>query len=113
LQATNDFQLKQMMDILHIKFSKRSIDIMCLEVKDPEIAGKEARQEVVLRQGIETTLAKKIVQLIKDAKLKVQTSIQGDKVRVTGKKRDDLQTVISFLREAKLDMPLQFNNFRD
>jgi cyclic-di-GMP-binding protein len=98
---------------LHTKLSKRNIDIMCLEVKDPQIAGKEARQEVVLRQGIDTPLAKKIVQLIKDEKLKVQASIQGDKVRVTGKKRDDLQTVISFLREANLSMPLQFNNFRD
>ena len=91
----------------------RKIDLRCLEVKDPEKANMRARQEVILKQGLEPLFAKKIVKMIKDAKLKVQSQIQGDQVRVTGKKRDDLQSVMAFLREADLELPLQFNNFRD
>jgi hypothetical protein len=82
-------------------------------VKDPEKANMRARQQVVLKQGLDQALAKKIIKLIKDAKLKVQTQVQGEQVRVTGKKRDDLQGVMAMLRAADLDLPLQFNNFRD
>jgi len=113
LYSTSEFQLQQMLDILHNKMVKRGVDIDCLNTGDAQTVGKEARQTVTIRQGIDTELARKIVKMIKDAKLKVQASIQGDKVRVTGKKRDDLQEVIGLLRGTKVDMPLQFNNFRD
>ncbi len=113
LTADADFQLAQMVEMLKTKMVKRGIDVKCLEVKDHYGSGKQVKQEVVVRQGLEKDLAKKIVKMIKVAKLKVQAAIQGDQVRVTGKKRDDLQTVIAFLREADLDMPLQYNNFRD
>jgi len=113
LISTSDFQLKQMLDMLQTKLAKRGIDIACMEIKEPEMTGQQARQLTTLRQGIESDLAKKVVKIIKEKKLKVQAAIQGDKVRVTGKKRDDLQQVMSVLREAKLDMPLQYNNFRD
>ncbi len=113
LEAQADFQLKQMMDILTQKLARRGIDVGCMKAEDPEIALNKARQKVVLRHGIESELARKIVKLVKDAKLKVQSQIQGDQVRVTGKKRDDLQEVIALLRTAKLGLPLQFTNFRD
>jgi len=113
MQAEAEFQLKQMLDILQTKLNARGVDIACLEVDKPEIAGKQAKQKVTLRQGLDAPLAKEIVKLIKDGKLKVQAAIQGEKVRVSGKKRDDLQQVIALLREAKLDLPLQFDNFRD
>ena len=113
LKAQDEFQLSQMLDILHNKLAKRGIDIGCLDAQDPATSGQEARQTVVVRQGIEPALAKKIVKSIKDAKLKVQAAIQGEQVRVTGKKRDDLQSVIAMLREAEHELPLQFNNFRD
>lgn len=113
LHAEVDFQLKQMLDILKDKLARRGVDVACLEVKDPELALKQARQKVILRQGLDSVLAKDIVKRIKDAKLKVQASINGDKVRVTGKKKDDLQEVIALLRGAELELPLQFNNFRD
>ncbi len=112
-QAQVDFQLKQMLDILKLRLAKRGIDLACLEVKDPEVTLSAARQEVVLRHGIDQDTARKIVRLLKDSKLKVQASVQGEKVRVTGKQRDDLQAAIGLLRAAKLDRPLQFNNFRD
>jgi len=113
LWAEVDFQLQQMLDVLRSKLASRKIDIRCLEVKDPETANMKARQTVVLKQGIDQALAKKITKLIKDSKLKVQTQVQGDQVRVTGKKRDDLQQVMALLRSAELELPLQFNNFRD
>jgi len=84
-----------------------------MDVGDAKGSGKMMRQEITLKQGLDTLLAKKIVKLIKDKKLKVQASIQGDKVRVTGKKRDDLQEVIQMLKDEKLEMPLQYDNFRD
>lgn len=111
--AEVDFQLQQMLDVLRTKLVGRKIDIRCLEVKDPETANMRAKQVVVLRQGLDQPLAKKIVKMIKDKKLKVQSQVQGEQVRVTGKKRDDLQSVIAMLRESELEMPLQFNNFRD
>ncbi|MCG8538298.1 MAG: YajQ family cyclic di-GMP-binding protein [Pseudomonadales bacterium] len=108
-----DFQLRQLQDILESKLVKRSIDIACMDLADPEINLAEARQKVTLREGLDSDQAKKLVKLIKDKKMKVQASIQGDKVRVNGKKRDDLQAVIAMLKESGFDMPLQYNNFRD
>lgn len=113
MHAEVDFQLQQLLDVLRTKMIGRKIDVRCLEIKDPEKANMRARQEVVLKQGLDQPLAKKIVKMIKDAKLKVQSQIQGEQVRVTGKKRDDLQKVMAFLRDADLELPLQFNNFRD
>ena len=111
--SESEFQLRQMLDILQGKLGKRGIDIACLEIAEPVVSGKQSRQTITLRQGIDSDLAKKIVKLIKESRIKVQAAIQGDKVRVTGKKRDDLQQVIALLRETDLDLPLQFNNFRD
>jgi len=108
-----DFHLRQLLDILENKLIKRGIDIRCMDKADPEINLAEARQKVTLRQGLESDQAKKLVKLIKDSKLKVQPSIQGDKVRVTGKKKDDLQEAIAMLRKSDFEMPLQYENFRD
>ncbi len=113
LTAQVDFQLKQMLEILKLRITKRGIDIGCMEIKDPEIALNAARQTVILKQGIDSDLARKIVKLVKDSKLKVQAAIQGEKVRITGKKRDDLQEAIAMLRKEKLGLPLQYVNFRD
>jgi len=113
LHAQVDFQLKQMLEILKLRLAKRGIDLLCLEVKEPQTTLSAATQEVVLRHGIDQETGKKITRLVKDSKLRVQAALQGDKVRVTGKQRDDLQQAIALLRGAKLDVPLQFNNFRD
>jgi len=113
LRAQVDFQLKQMLEILKLRLSKRGIDLKCLEAKDPQITLATAQQDVVLKQGIDPEVGKKLVKVIKDSKLKVQASLQGDKMRVTGKSRDDLQSAIQLLRASKVEMPLQFNNFRD
>jgi len=113
LHAQVDFQLKQMLEILKLRFGKRGIDLACLDLKDPETTLSAARQQVILKQGIDAETAKKIARIVKDSKLKVQAGIQGEKVRITGKQRDDLQTAIQLLRGSKLDLPLQFNNFRD
>lgn len=113
LTAQSEFQLEQMMDILQKKMVKRGVDIGSLDVAEPETANMRARQKVTVRQGIDKDLAKKIVKLIKESKLKVQSAIQGDQVRVTGKKRDDLQQVMGMLKEQKLGLPLQYTNFRD
>ena len=113
LQAQADFQLKQMQDILHTKLAKRQVDLKHLTYKDPEIQAKTAKQEANFQQGLKQESAKKIVKIIKETKIKVQTAIQGDHIRVTGKKRDDLQDVISVLRDADSDLPLQYVNFRD
>lgn len=114
LYADSDFQLEQLLDILRMKLVKRSIDVSCLEVKDPVGHGKLRKQDVIVREGIDKDLSRKIVKLIKDGKTKVQAAVQGESVRVTGKKRDELQAVIAMLRgNEAIDMPLQFNNFRD
>jgi hypothetical protein len=113
LHAQVDFQLKQMLDILKLRLSKRGVDIACLEVKEPQTTLSAARQEVILRHGIDQETGKKIARLIKDSKLKVQASLQGDKVRVAAKQRDELQDAIQFLRKAGVEVPLQFDNFRD
>ncbi|MBD3897648.1 YajQ family cyclic di-GMP-binding protein [Halomonas sp. ML-15] len=114
LQADVDFQLKQMLDVLRNKLIARGIDARCVEEQDPVLSGVKARQDVKLKQGLEQADSKAIIKLIKDSKLKVQTQIQGDKVRVTGKKRDDLQQVIALLKgEQGPDLALQYDNFRD
>ena len=113
LSAPADFQLKQMMDILKLKLTKRGIDIVCMKVDEPVVTGQTTKQVVTLRQGIDTELGKKLQRLIKDSKLKVQAAIQDKQVRVTGKSRDDLQEAIALIRGGKLELPLQFTNFRD
>jgi uncharacterized protein YajQ (UPF0234 family) len=113
LSAPTDFQLKQMMDILKLKLTKRGIDIVCMKVDEPVISGQTAKQTATLRQGIDTELGKKLQRLLKDSKLKVQAAIQDKQVRVTGKSKDDLQSAIALVRGSKLDLPLQFTNFRD
>lgn len=113
LHSNSEFQLKQMMDILENKLIKRKVDIGSLDRREPELQTNAARQLVIVRQGIESELARKIVKEIKAKKLKVQSQIQGEQVRVTGKKRDDLQTVITYLKSQDYDLPLQYINFRD
>jgi uncharacterized protein YajQ (UPF0234 family) len=113
LNAESEFQVEQMLVILQTKLAKRGVDIASLDAQTPETTGKHARQLIRLKQGIEAALAKTIVRLVKDSKLKVQAAIQGDKVRITGNKKDDLQAVIALLRQSDLDQPLQYENFRD
>jgi uncharacterized protein YajQ (UPF0234 family) len=102
-----------MLDILKVRLGKRGIDIACLDVQDPKTTLATAQQEVLLKQGIDQEAGKKLAKLIKDSKLKVQASLQGDKLRITGKSRDDLQAAMQLLRTSKIEVPLQFNNFRD
>jgi hypothetical protein len=102
-----------MLEILKLRLAKRGVDLTCLEVKDPVTNLAAAVQDVILRQGLDQEVGKKLIRIIKDSKLKVQASMQGDKVRVTGKSRDDLQAAMQLLRSSKVEMPLQFNNFRD
>ncbi len=113
LEAESEFQIKQMAPILKEKMSKRGIDVECLDFADIVEMNKRARQQVTVREGLDRDLARKMVKLVKDSKLKVQASIQGEQLRITGKKRDDLQQVMQILRGEKLGIPLQFNNFRD
>ncbi len=113
LVAPAEFQIKQMTDILETKFAKRGIDGRCLKYETIQSNLSEARQEVTVRQGIDKELAKKLVKLVKESGVKVQAAIQGEQVRITGKKRDDLQEVIAMLKAASLEMPVQFTNFRD
>lgn len=112
--ADDDFKLKQVTEVLHIKLAKRGVDVRLLKEKSKEkISGDKIKQIVTVKNGIETELAKKIVKLIKDAKIKAQASIQGETVRVTGTKRDDLQEVIALCKKSITEVPLEFNNFRD
>ncbi len=113
LTTQSDFQLKQMRDMLRQKMAKRGVDVGCMKEEEPEITGSRAQQNVILRKGIDTLLAKNLVKTIKGSKLKVQAAIQGDKLRVSGKKRDDLQSVITLLKDVDVDLPLQYENFRD
>jgi uncharacterized protein YajQ (UPF0234 family) len=113
MHAQVDFQLKQMLEILKLRLSKRGIDLACLDVQEAQTTLSAAHQEVVLKHGIDQETGKKISRIMKDSKLKVQAGIQGDKVRVTGKQRDDLQAAMQLLRGSKIEVPLQFNNFRD
>ncbi|WP_269495515.1 YajQ family cyclic di-GMP-binding protein [Castellaniella sp. S9] len=111
--APSAFQLRQMLDILRGRLSARGIDVRCMEVADPLENLGGARQKITIRQGIEQSTAKKLIAAVKQAKLKVETQINGDKLRVSGKKRDDLQQAIALLRKADVDLPLQYQNFRD
>lgn len=111
--APSEFQLQQMTDILRARLIARKIDVRCLEFGAVETNLAGARQKITVKQGIERELAKKLQAAIKDAKLKVDTQINGDKLRVTGKKRDDLQAAIALLRGQDFGLPLQFDNFRD
>ncbi len=113
LEAQSDFQIQQMLEILYKKMSKRGLNVGFVEEGEVEERGMRARMDVKLNEGIDKELGKKIVKRVKEAKLKVQATIQGDQVRITGKKRDDLQAVMALLREANLGQPVQFNNFRD
>ena len=114
LNANSDFQLDQLLDILRVKLIKRKVDVSCLEVKDSIGNGKLRKQEVIIREGIDKDLSRKIVKLVKESKIKVQSAVQGESVRITGKKRDDLQAIMALLKISdSLEMPLQFNNFRD
>ena len=113
VSAEADFQIQQMLEILRSKMVKRGIDIKSLEEGDVQLVGQKANMIVTVQQGIEADIARKIVKAVKQAKLKVQTAIQGEKLRVTGKKRDDLQQVMALLKECSYGVPLQYDNFRD
>jgi len=113
LHADSDFQIQQMHPILYQKLTARKIDIACLEAGKVETSGKGVKQAIQVRQGIDKETAKKAVGKIKESKLKVQAQIQGEQLRVTGKKRDDLQSTMAMLESAELGLPMQFQNFRD
>lgn len=113
MKAEVDFQLQQMLDILSKKLTKRGIDLAHMKVAEPNIQHKSATQVVTLQEGIEQDIAKKIIKYLKGEKIKVQAAIQGDQIRVTGKKRDDLQETIGMLKSQDFGLPLQFENFRD
>lgn len=113
MDGNSEFQLEQMMDILYQKMSKRGIGLGALVAEGPQQSGKRHLQKITLKQGIDKELGKKIVKLVKDSKTKVQPSIQGEQVRITGKKIDDLQAVIAMLKDSDIKQPMQFENFRD
>lgn len=113
LKAEGDFQLAQMVTMLRGQMSKRNIDAKAMTLADPDCTGRNWSQKITFKEGIEQPVAKKVVKLIKDSKLKVQAAIQGEQVRVTGKKRDDLQSVMKLVREAELEQSFQFTNFKD
>ena len=113
VSAEADFQIQQMLEMLRSKMIKRGIDTKSLKEGDVQLVGQKASMIVTVQQGIEADIARKIVKAVKEAKLKVQTAIQGDKLRVTGKKRDDLQQVMALLKEGSHGVPLQYDNFRD
>ena len=113
LHAQNEFQLGQLLDILRLRLAARGIDARCLELGDVETNLAEARRALTVRQGIEQAVAKKLVTSLKSARLKVEAQINDDKLRVSGKKRDDLQAAIALLRKSDSELPLQFENFRD
>ncbi|MDH5785628.1 MAG: YajQ family cyclic di-GMP-binding protein [Chromatiales bacterium] len=113
MEAESEFQLDQIITVLNQKLAKRGLDISSLERQGVETSNMRARQKLTLKEGIDKELAKKIVKLVKESKMKVQASIQGEQVRITGKKRDDLQEAIALLKEAGLSQPMQFTNFRD
>jgi cyclic-di-GMP-binding protein len=111
--AASEYQLNQLLDILRLRLAARGIDPRCLDLGEVEINLAEARRNIKIKQGIEQVAAKKLVAALKDARLKVEAQIHGDKLRVSGKKRDDLQSAMAVLRKAPFDLPLQFENFRD
>ena len=111
--APSEYQLEQLLDILRLRLAARGIDARCLDLGAVESNLAGSRRKITVKQGIEQAQAKKLIAALKEAKLKVDAQIQGDKLRVTGKKRDDLQEAIACIRKANVDVPLQFNNFRD
>lgn len=112
--ADDEFKLSQVLDILMAKLAKRNVDVRCLDKGEPEkISGNKVKQQVTVKTGVESELAKKIIRLIKDSKLKVQGSIQGEAVRVSGGKRDTLQEAIQLIKKSITEFPLQFQNFRE
>lgn len=113
MTADTESQLDAMLDALRSSLHKNGIGISCLDVKNVKTSGKQVKKDITVRTGVDKELAKKIVQMTKDTKMKVQASIQGDQVRITGKKRDDLQECIAMLRASDIEMPLQYINFRD
>ena len=113
ITAEVEFQVHQMLDVLQNKMVKRGIDISSLKTADVEMSGQKATMQATVQQGIESEIARSIVKKVKEQKMKVQVAIQGDKLRVTGKKRDDLQAVIAVLKDENYGLPLQYNNFRD
>jgi len=113
LSSQEEFQLHQMLPILKESLAKRGVDLKSLKIESIEVSTGSAKQEILLKEGIDQEIAKKIMLMIKSSKVKVQASVQGDSIRVNGKKRDDLQQVIEMLKEASFDLPLQFENFRD
>jgi len=113
VKAEMDFQVNQLLDILRAQLAKRNVDAKAMTLGNSNHTGKTFTQQVTFQEGIEQPVAKKLVKIIKDSKLKVQAAIQGDKIRVTGKKRDDLQAVMKLVREAELEQAFQFNNFKD
>jgi len=113
LSAQSDFQVRQMQPMLYEKCARRGIDVACMDEGEVEEVGQGARQLISVREGLDKEVAKKMVRLIKDSKLKVQAAVQGEQLRVTGKKRDDLQQAMALLKGAELGLPLQFQNFRD
>lgn len=113
VKAESDFQVKQMVDILRKQLVNRKIDPNAMDISSPEFSGKLCYQKVTIKEGIEKGVAKKIVKMVKDTKIKVQIAIQGEELRVTGKKRDDLQSVMQLIRESDLGQPFQFKNFKD
>ncbi len=113
LEAQSEFQIDQMRDILEKKLAKRGVDIAALKADKVEETGSRAKQKIEIRQGIDKDTARKVIKLVKESKLKVQASIQGEQVRITGKKRDDLQDAIALLKKADVGLPMQYQNFRD
>jgi len=113
LKAEVEFQLNQMIDILEKKLISRKIEITCMDIQDPDSNLSSARQIIAIKQGIDSDSARKMVKLIKQQKMKVQAQIQGEQLRITGKKRDDLQAAMKLLKEQSYELPLQFTNFRD
>lgn len=113
LEAPSEFQVEQILEILRNKLTKRGIDIDCLDTGDVEVVNMRAKQNVTVREGLDKETARKTIKIIKETKLKVQAAIQGEQVRVTGKKRDDLQGIMAKLKDANIGIPLQFTNFRD
>ena len=111
--AQSEYQLNQLLDILRLRLAARRIDPRCVELGEVQVNLAEARRTITIRQGIETALAKRLVAALKEARLKVDAQINGDKLRVTGKKRDDLQSAMALLRKHSTELPLQFENFRD
>jgi len=113
LIGESKFQLGQMLDIFRIKLSRRGVDVDCMDVQAAEETGLKVKQKVIIKEGLDSESAKKITKLIKEKKLKVQAQIQNEQVRVTGKKRDELQAVMAMLKAEQTGLPLQYKNFRD